>query len=133
MLFLNHHYGTQSLTKLCAILASTRKVSLRTEGLNQRYCRAGVNLLKKVFYELYNINFLSHLLPNLSYPDISRIKVLDPTSVGLPFLFKEEDQYVGCHRSGFKIQLEFELLKAESSPFSRTKWDRKRYGLRSNA
>ena len=111
--FFNHHSGTQSLTQLCAILASTRKVSLSTEGLNQRYCKKGVNLLKKVFYELFNKNFLSHLLPNLSHPDISRIRILDSTSIELPFLFKEEDRYVGCHQSGIKIQLEFELLKAE--------------------
>ena len=49
----------------------------------------------------------------MSHPDISRIRILDSTSIELPFLFKEEDKYVGCHQSGIKIQLEFELLKAE--------------------
>ena len=45
----NHHSGTKSLAQLCAALAATRNVSLSTEGLNLRYCKAGVHLLKKVF------------------------------------------------------------------------------------
>ncbi|KAA9023799.1 IS4 family transposase [Niallia endozanthoxylica] len=109
--FFNHHSGTKSLTQLCAVLASTRNVSLSTEGLNLRYCKEGVNLLKKVFQELFTKDFLSHSLPNLYYPDILRIRILDSSGFELPCLFAEK--YVGYHKSGVKIQLEYELLSGE--------------------
>lgn len=109
--FLNHQSGKKSLTQLCGVLASERNISLSTEGLNQRFCAAGVNLLKDVFSSLISKQLLSDILPSLRHPKIGRIRILDSTSFELATVYQEK--YFGYHKSGVRIQLEYELLKGE--------------------
>ncbi|MEH6907537.1 hypothetical protein [Neobacillus drentensis] len=109
--FLNHQSGKKSLTQLCSVLASERNISLSTEGLNKRFCEAGVNLLKDVLSALILKHFLSDPLPGLRHPKIGRIRILDSTSFELPTSYLEK--YFGYHKSGVRIQLEYELLKGE--------------------
>ncbi|MDR6121172.1 hypothetical protein QFZ87_000769 [Bacillus sp. SLBN-46] len=110
--FLNHQLGKKSLTQLCGVLASERNISLSTEGLNQRFCEARVNLLKDVLSALILKHFLSDLLPSLRHSKIGRIRILDSTSFELPTFCQEK--YFGYHKSGVRIQLEYELLKGNS-------------------
>lgn len=107
----NHHSGTKSLTQLCGVLASERQVSLSAEGLNQRFNEAGVNLLREVFQKLFSKQFISFTIPNLYKLDIGRIRILDSTAFEL--LCTYIDKYPGYHKSGIRIQLEYELLKGE--------------------
>ncbi|WP_108668936.1 IS4 family transposase [Peribacillus acanthi] len=107
----NQDSGKKSLAQLCGILDSNQNVSLTTEGLNQRFNEAGVRLLKKVFHILMGKQFLSHHIPNFHDIDFYRIRILDSTGFELPCQYL--GNYRGYHKSGVKIQLEYELLKGE--------------------
>lgn len=109
--FYNHESGTKSLAQLCGILASNRGVSLSTEGLNRRFNNTGVSLLKKVFIELFSKHFISHTISGFDHFDFNRVRILDSTAFELPCTYL--DKYHGYHKSGVRIQLEYELLKGE--------------------
>jgi hypothetical protein len=107
----NKDSGKKSLVELCGVLESNQKVSLTTEGLNQRFNEAGVKLLKKVFQSLISKQFLTNHIPNFHDIDFYRIRILDSTAFELPCQYSEH--YKGIHKSGVKIQLEYELLNGE--------------------
>jgi hypothetical protein len=107
----NRDSGKKSLAELCGALESNQKVSLTTEGLNQRFNEAGVKLLKKVFHDLMSKQFLMNQIPNFHDIDFYRIRILDSTGFELPCQYL--NHYKGYHKSGVKIQLEYELLKGE--------------------
>jgi hypothetical protein len=107
----NKDSGKKSLAQLCGVLDSNQKVSLTTEGLNQRFNEAGVRLLKKVFHDLMSKQFLLHHIPNFHDIDFYRIRILDSTGFELPSQYLKN--YEGYHKSGVKVQLEYELLKGE--------------------
>ncbi|MCQ6274829.1 IS4 family transposase [Bacillus sp. V3B] len=109
--FWNHRSGERSLAELCGLLDSKRHISLSSEGLNQRFNDAGVRLLKHLFHELFSKPFLSKSIPTQQNKDINRIRILDSTAFELPCLYSEK--YQGYHKSGVKIQLEYELMKGD--------------------
>jgi hypothetical protein len=109
--FFNHQSGTKSLGQLCGILESKRNVSLTAEGLNQRFNDSGVSLLREVFRKLLSKHFMSFTIPIQYQLDIRRLRILDSTAFELPVTYLEK--YKGYHKSGVRIQLEYELLKGE--------------------
>ncbi|MEH6908903.1 IS4 family transposase, partial [Neobacillus drentensis] len=109
--FFNHYSGTKSLSQLCGILESKRNISLTTEGLNQRFNDTGVSLLRAIFQELLSKHFLSFTIPSQYQLDIRRLRILDSTAFELPVTYIEK--YQGYHKSGVRIQLEYDLLNGE--------------------
>jgi hypothetical protein len=109
--FWNDESGVKSLAQLCGLLDAKNRVSLSTEGLNQRFNKAGVHLLKHIFQALLSKQFARNSIPNFHQLDFYRIRILDSTEFELPSLY--EDKYRGYHQSGVKIQLEYELLTGE--------------------
>jgi hypothetical protein len=108
--FFNEGSGTKSLSQLCALLTAEREVSLSTEGLNQRFNKKAVDMMKVIFRHLFTRQFLKNRIPELHTTGFSRIRLLDSTSFELPTMY--EDAYLGCtkSKSGVKLQLEYELL-----------------------
>ncbi len=108
--FFNEGSGTKSLSQLCALLTAEREVSISTEGLNQRFNKKAVAMMKVIFRHLFTRQFLKNKIPGLHTIGFSRIRILDSTSFELPTMY--EDAYFGCtkSKSGVKLQLEYELL-----------------------
>ncbi|OXT14599.1 hypothetical protein B9K06_25530 [Bacillus sp. OG2] len=108
--FFNEGSGVKSLSRLCALLTAERKVSLSTEGLNQRFNKNAVDMMKVIFRQLFTRQFLKNKIPDLDAMGFSRIRILDSSSFELPTMY--EDEYLGCtkSKSGVKLQLEYELL-----------------------
>ncbi|MBM4763085.1 IS4 family transposase [Bacillus sp. B15-48] len=108
--FFNEGSGIKSLSRLCALLTAQRKVSLSTEGLNQRFNKNAVNMMKEIFRHLFSRQILKNKISELDAMGFSRIRILDSSSFEIPTMY--EGDYLGCtkNKSGVKLQLEYELL-----------------------
>ena len=108
--------ATDSLVHLCNHLDAENKLSLSTEGLNQRFNPAAVAFLKSLFSNLLQDKIGSHS-PIFSQvgDNFRRIRILDSTVFQLPDEYV--DPYLGyggsAHTAGMKIQLEYELKSGD--------------------
>ena len=114
--WLSQEIGNTSLPQLCSRLEASTGVSMRAEGLNQRFNQAAVAYLREVFRAL----LAQKLCANQSLPanlmsTFKRIRILDATVFQLPDPFALHYQGSGgsSNTAGVKIQLEYDLLSGQ--------------------
>lgn len=106
---LNESIGNNSLPDLCGKISYQSHTHMSKQALNERFNCEGVAFLKQVFYKLAAKQDWFAFPMDLGRL-FSRIRIMDATSFSLS---NELPEYPGAHKSGVKLQLEYEWLRGE--------------------
>ncbi|ACP17812.1 transposase DDE domain protein (plasmid) [Bacillus anthracis] len=110
--WISQHVASDSLVRLCSQLHAITGTLMSPEGLNKRFNKKAVCLLKHIFSALLkNKIYKTSVIPSSSIAYFQRIRILDATIFQMPkHLANVYPGSGGCAQTaGIKIQLEYDL------------------------
>ncbi|AIY77842.1 hypothetical protein NT98_1459 [Bacillus cereus] len=110
--WISQRVASDSLVRLCSQLHAITGTLMSPEGLNKRFNKKAVCLLKHIFSALLkNKIYKTSVIPSSSIAYFQRIRILDATIFQMPkHLANVYPGSGGCAQTaGIKIQLEYDL------------------------